>query len=456
MKGYNSLIYLMLVLFHDIVNSFSVFFLGLKKNGSVMVILLFCVACKTASGQKFNSDTLKLTMAETEKIFLEKNLQLIAQKYNVDAAKALIIQAKLYSNPNINVSNVLYDGKANEWLPVDKINGEEAAQLTQLIILSRKVNKQVKIAETNYKIAGHTFYSVLLSLKFALRTSFYNLYHLEKTAEVYNEEINTLKTINDAYQTQEGKGYIAETDLVRVQAQLYALQSEYQVLVDSINDQQSQIRLLLRASPAIYIKPIEDTALLNAANPLAYSLSQLLDSANKNRTDVLLAEDNLTLSQQNYVLQKALSVPDLSASAGYDKQGSYINNYNYIGLGIDIPIFNRNQGNIKNAYVMLDYNKTQVEIARRNVEEQVTRGLQKAVDADKLYRGINPGFASHFDALAKAMADNYMKRNIKLLDFLTFYDSYKQNIVQLNTIMYNRESALESLNFLTGTTFYNK
>lgn len=430
--------------------------LGLRKICRNCLLLLLCIAWLPAIGQKFNSDTLKLTLPELEKTFLEKNLQLIAQKYNVDATKALILQAKLYSNPNINVSNVLYNTETHQWLPTGKVTGEEAAQLTQLIILSRKVNKQVKIAETNYKIAEHTFYSVLLSLRYALRTSYLDLYHLEKTAEVYDEEINTLKTINNAYKEQEGKGYIAEADVVRIQAQLYALQNEYQVLVDSINDQQSQVRLLLRATPTTYLKPLEDTTSINAGNPLAYSLSQLLDSANKNRTDLLLAEDNLVLSQQNYSYEKAMSVPDLSVSAGYDKNGSYIPNYNYIGLGIDIPIFNRNQGNIKNAYILQDYNKTQVEITKRNVEEQVTRGLQKAVDADKLYRGMDPGFASHFDKLAKAMADNYMKRDVKLLDFLTFYDSYKQNIVQLNTIMFNRESALESLNFLTGTNLYNK
>ena len=418
--------------------------------------LLLLWGIKPATAQNFNSDTLKLTMAQTERIFLDKNLQLIAQKYNVEATRALIIQARLYPNPNINVSDVVYNTLTNEWFPVGKTNGEDAAQLSQLIVLSRKINKQVKIAQTDYKIAEHTFYSVMLSLKLGLRTDFFNLYHLEKTASVYNEEISTLKTIVKAYEQQEGKGYIAETEVVQIQAQLYSLQNEYQSLVDSINDQQSQMRLLLRASPLVFFKPVIDTVSLNAANPLAYSLPQLLDSANKNRTDMLLAEDNMTLSQQNYALQKANAVPDLTLSGGYDKNGSYIPNYNYIGLGIDIPIFNRNQGNIKNASIMMDYNKTLLEYTKLNVDEQVTRGLQKAVDADKLYRGINPGFATHFETLAKAEADNYMKRNIKLLDFLTFYDAYKQNIIQLNTIMFNRENALENLNFLTGTSFYNK
>jgi len=82
--------------------------------------------------------------------------------------------------------------------------------------------------------------------------------------------------------------------------------------------------------------------------------------------------------------------------------------------------------------------------------------VQKAIDADKLYRGVDPAFAGAFDQLAKEMMEHYMKRSVSLLNFLTFYDSYKQNIVQLNTILFNKVNALEDINFLTGTNFYNK
>lgn len=53
------------------------------------------------------------------------------------------------------------------------------------------------------------------------------------------------------------------------------------------------------------------------------------------------------------------------------------------------------------------------------------------------------------------MLDNYKLRLVRLLDFLTFYDSYKQNVVQLNTILFNKVNALENINFLTGADFFN-
>jgi cobalt-zinc-cadmium efflux system outer membrane protein len=93
---------------------------------------------------------------------------------------------------------------------------------------------------------------------------------------------------------------------------------------------------------------------------------------------------------------------------------------------------------------------------QKSVDEQVFRGLEKAIDADKLYKGIDTTFASKFDTLAAEMLKNYLNRNVNLLTFQAFYDSYKTNIEQLNTILYNKVNTLESLNLLTGTNFYNK
>lgn len=412
--------------------------------------------CSSGRAQSFNSDTLWVTLPQAEKMFLDSNLQVLAQRYSVDATKALIIQARLWPNPNLNVSNGLYNTQTHKWLQIADPNGaEQSAQLSQLILLAGKIKKQTRIAETNYLLSEYGLYDLLRTLKLALRSTYFNIYYLQQTARVYDEEISSLKTIVAAFEQEVGNGYVAEVDVVRVQAQLYSLQAEYQALVDNVNDQESQMRLLLQVKPAVFVVPVIDTVAINATDPLRFSMQTLIDSAYTNRTDLMIAKGNLQLSRQNYSLQKALAVPDLTASVGFDRHGSYIPNFTNIGLGIDIPIFNRNQGNIKSTKIMIDMNKTQLTLTQKTLEEQVTRGLQKAVDADKLFRQINPAFAAHFDRLAAAMLENYKNRLVRLLDFLTFYDSYKTNIVQLNTILYNRVNAMENINFFTGTNFFN-
>ncbi|GGA88158.1 TolC family protein [Puia dinghuensis] len=412
--------------------------------------------CFTGRAQSFNTDSLRVTLPQAEKMFLDSNLQILAQKYNVDATKALIIQARLWPNPNINISNGLYNTQTHKWFQVfDPNDAEQSAQLSQLIVLAGKIKKQTRIAETNYLLSEYGLFDLLRTLKYALRSTYFNIYYLQQTARVYDEEISSLKTVVGTFEKVVDSGYVAQVDVVRVQAQLYSLQAEYQTLIDNLNDQESQLRLLLQTKPSIYVVPQIDTTVINSTSPLQYPMQNLMDSAYKNRTDLMIAKGNLTLSQQNYSLQKALAVPDLTAGLGFDRHGSYIPNFTSVGLGIDIPIFNRNQGNIKSARINIDMNKTQLTLTQKTLEEQVTRGLQRAVDADRLYKQLNPAFAAHFDKLAAAMLENYKNRLVRLLDFLTFYDSYKTNIVQLNTILYNRVNALETINLNTGTNFFN-
>jgi cobalt-zinc-cadmium efflux system outer membrane protein len=426
-----------------------------QKGKHAIICLLMVLFASTAFGQngQFQKDSILLTIDSAEHAFLQNNFLLLAQKYNIDAQRALVIQAKLYPNPNININRGFYNPVVKKFF-AGGTDGETAAGLSQLVILAGKRNKQIKIAETNTKLAEYQFYDLIRTLKYTLRTDFFTIYYLQQSANVYDEEIKSLQQVVNAFQQQQGKGYIAEKEVVRIKAQLYSLESEYNDLINQINDTQSELRLVLQLKN-VYIKPALDEISLTAVNPAKYPLATLVDSAYSARTDLKLARTNVDLSRQLYSLQKAIAVPDITLQAGYDEQGSYIHSFNSVGFGIDIPIFNRNQGNIKSAKSGIDISVASQKSVEATVEEQVARALLKALDHDKLYKKIDPSFGKDFERLMHEMVINYQKRNIGLLEFIDFYDSYKQNTLQINNIKLNRISALEDLNFYTGTNFYN-
>ncbi len=403
-------------------------------------------------------DTLRLPLDSAENIFVRNNLLLLAQQYNIDAQKALIIQAKLLPNPNLSYDRgpLLPISDPNSTVQKASFfnNAGNAASVSQLIILAGKRNKQIRIAEANAKLAEYQFYDLLRTLKYTLRTDFFNIYYLQQSAQVYDKEISSMQQVVNAFESQKGKGYIAEKEVVRVRAQLYGLQSEYNDLINQINDLQSELRLVLQVKNQ-YLIPLPDISKLEAADPAAYSLSTLVDTAFKSRSDLMIARANTSISQLNYKYQKALATPDLTASISYDRLGSYVQNYHSAGLAMDLPIFNRNQGNIKSAKSMIDVNVTTQKSVEASVEEQLYRALQKSYDNQKLYRNIDSKFSGDFTRLLNEVLINYQRRNIGLLDFLDFYDSYKQNLLQVNAIKFNRVSAFEDINFYTGSNFYN-
>src|ERR1700744_4593132 len=77
-------------------------------------------------------DTMRLPLPEAEKIFLDSNLQLLAQRYNIDANKALVIQARLWPNPNFSIGHTLFSGTLNEFFPVGRNKDETTVGLSQM------------------------------------------------------------------------------------------------------------------------------------------------------------------------------------------------------------------------------------------------------------------------------------------------------------------------------------
>ncbi len=413
----------------------------------------FCISSVCALAQPA-MDTLRLSLPAAEKMFLDSNFQLLAQRYNVDATQALVIQARLWPNPNFQIGHTLYSGALHQWFPTGA-NDETTAGLSQVILLAGKRNKQIKLAQANVRLSQYQFFDLMRTLKYTLRTDFFQIYYLRKSALVYDTEIKALQQISTAFASQEGKGYISEKEVVRIKAQLYSFISEYNDLINQINDTESELRLILQTKPTHFIDPDVDSNNIASLDPSKYALTTLIDSAYHNRTDLQIAHANTTINELQYKYQKALAVPDLSLNLGYDEAGSFLTSYYGIGAGIDLPFFNRNQGNIKNAKILIESTRATEKSTQATVDENVTRALQKAFDEEKLMHTIDPKFFGDFERLMGQVLLNYQKRNISILDFLDFYDSYKQNTLQVNTIQFNRISAFEDINYYTGTNFFN-
>jgi len=68
------------------------------NSKSVVILIIFLILFKKDYGQ---TDTLKISFQQGESTFLQNNLSLIAQRYHIEATRALVLQAKLWDNPNL-------------------------------------------------------------------------------------------------------------------------------------------------------------------------------------------------------------------------------------------------------------------------------------------------------------------------------------------------------------------
>jgi len=422
----------------------------------VLVILLLQTALtilvSKAHAQGGASDTLKLTIKQAEDLFLKNNLQLIIQRYNIDNANAQVITARLFPNPDFNFSNGIHTNDASQG-PAYK---DHSAGISQLFTTAGKRNKSIQLAKLSVDQAKYQFFDLLRTLKFTLRNDFYTIYFQEQSAKVYNQEINSLAKALTVFKAQYAKGNVAEKEVLRIQSQLYTLQAEYNNLQTGIDTVQSEFKLLTKTPANTVIQPLSDYTFDGKAIVAGVPYQTLLDSANVNRYDLKLAKSTVDYNTLNLQLQKATAVPDVSLSLNYDKLGGYGTNFLGAGIGFSLPFFNRNQGGIKQARIAIDQSKVQLQSQQDQIESDVATNYKNAIRLENLYNSFDPAFKNDFNHLIQEVFKNYEKRNISLLEFLDFYDSYKTNTLQLNTLQLNRVTSMEQLNYVTGTPFFNQ
>ena len=409
-------------------------------------VLILCLLLVSTITKSQVPDSVQVTLADAERIFLQKNLSLLAQQYNIDISKAQVQQAKYWDNPVLNTDQNVYDGK---FFRHNKDFGQVYIQLQQLIKTAGKRNKLIKLANDEVLSAQQQFNDLLRNLRFVLRNDFTSLNLQFKTWRIYTSEIASLQKLAAGMDAQLQAGNISQKDNIRVKALLYNLQSDAADMQRQIADTEKEFAILLQVSGDTVFIPQREDAMMVDAPPV---LAALLDSARNNRPDLQLAQTNILSQQHNLSYQKALVVPDVTIGAEYDQRSSYINNFWGLGISLPLPILNRNKGNIKAAQVSVQQASVQLQQVQGSVQQEVISAYRKLLNIQGLYQSIAPDFINKYNQLMKNMVQSYQERQIGLLEFIDFFDGWKEavtNQLEQQTALHN---AVEELNYSTGTT----
>jgi len=417
--------------------------------------IMWVICLLAPGGASSQPDTIHVSARQAEQQFLQRNLQLVAARFNVDAARAAVSQAGLWNNPNLSVEQNIHNQFTGRWFDVSA-SGNSGIQVQQLLLLAGKRGKQVRLAEIDAENAGNDFYDVMRALKLKLRTDLYDLYFLHQSLGFYNESIATLsKTVAVTEGVYERRSILL-AELLRLKSLLFSLQNERLGLLGKIADIESSLRVLLRDTSGvrnIYI-PSLDTGRLEMFRPDSLQYADVAAAALSNRPDLRKANGMVLREEANLEYQKSLATPDLTVGGLWSRAGSYIPDYYALTLSIDLPLFNRNQGNIEMSARTLEANRATHDNQRTSVLEEVAAALRRASELERLYRSFDRMFPLQYRELVDGMIANYQKRNMSVIEFTDFIESYRTSMLQMNQLGNDRADAMETLNYVTGTDIF--
>lgn len=406
-------------------------------------------------------DTLRQSLSQLEQKFVERNFQLIAQRYQIDIADAAITQAGLRPNPNLWFQGNLYNPGTHKFLQygppsqADKDagiynSGYYAVQLQQVILLAGKRSKLVALAESNKSLARLAFRDIMRTLHYQLYTTYANLYYDLQGLNLFDEEIVRQQRLLVSYRIALRTGGVAAYEVTRLEVAIRDLQSNSANYRTQIADDQATLRVLLRQPDKTFILPTELPPLKTTRPALATAL----DSAQTNRPDIGLSQEQINNAQRSVALEKARRTPDLTTGLLFEKYGNAYNNFTGFQLAMDLPVRNRNQGAIRSAETTLKSVTGGLENQQIVVQSDVLNAYDKL---NTYYEQLNArpeGYLDRIQNISVEATKAYNARTIGLLDYLDKIRTYQQ--AQLNNInlLNNLFNTQQLLNYTTNTRFF--
>lgn len=394
-----------------------------------------------------------LTLKEAEQRFLERNLSLIAERYNIDMAQAQVLQAKLFDNPVISLEQNVYNRLNGKYFDFGK-EGEAVVEIEQVIHLAGQRNKQVRLEKINKEIAEYQFEEVMRTLRQELNEKFVEVYFLSKSIGIYEREVNSLQTLLAGMKIQQEKGNISLMEISRLESMLFSLKKEKNEQENDLLTTRGELNLLLNLPGDTQVQLSLDEEVLQQLDLSQLSFADLKAIINE-RPDQKIARSTVNASRANLKLQKSMAFPEFSVKGNYDRAGNFINDYFAIGVSLSVPIFNRNQGNIKAARFSIQQAGVEQEHAANRADMELFTAYTSLEKAIQLYQSTNMDLERNFEKLITGVNENFTKKNISLLEFIDYYDSYKETCIQLYEIRKNVFLAMENLNTVVGQNILN-
>lgn len=430
--------------------------MDISKHGAVTILFLYF------SFQAIAQDTLKLSRQQCEAVFLKENLLLIAERLEVPKAEAMVLQAKLWPNPTVSLDEInLWAtqkqlGVFGEELP--GFNGGELGRnqqisfsIEQLILTAGKRKKLMALEQVNVEKSKQYFEDLLRHLKIEFRQQLTQLQYLQFNRIIYQNQISSVKQLTKAYQKQIELGNIPKGEYIRLKALELEFSKQINELNKEINETQKELKLLMRLPANVQLVLTDEAYLKNAEAFKLISLAALLDTVKSTRPDLKIAELDQSYFSKLYAYEKAQRTPNVTLKGGYDRGGNFM--YNFVGFGVamDLPVFNRNQGNIRYANLGIEQSKILFEQQTLSVTNEIVLAWQNLNASIQFYESIEPDYEKTLDELLNAYTKNFTNRNMSLLEYLDFLDAYLENKKIILEAGKEVNDKAEELNFSVGT-----
>lgn len=286
-----------------------------------------------------------IRLEELEEIALARNPTLVQAESEIRAAKARQLQSGLYPNPTVGYSGEEIRGGSFG-------GGEQGFFVSQSIVTAGKLGLNRKIFGQDVRISEMEAREQRLRVMNAVRIAYYRVLSAQ---EMLDTKKDLARIAGETVKTASQLRNIGQADESEVlQAEVEQQKTEMDVMT-----QENALRQEWRALAAVVGEP--GLAMGTVAGILDKDLPELdeqqaIEVLLRDSPSVAIAQASVERAQAVLMRARREPIPDIEVRAGISRSGEFLEpSSRRVGLigfaevGVQIPIFNRNRGNVQAA-----------------------------------------------------------------------------------------------------------
>jgi cobalt-zinc-cadmium efflux system outer membrane protein len=224
------------------------------------------------------------------------------------------------------------------------------------------------------------------------------------------------------------------------------LETEANEVQADLNKQYKELKILLNINPTTVVSISSTT--ITTKDPEEISLINLFETAKTSRPEFLLSDLNIKYNQKLLTYEKSQRSPDIALSLNYDRYGGVWKNFFGVGISLDLPIFNRNQGNIKMAKLQIEQSNYDAEHQKNVIQQEIAEIYNNYKMNYQFYKKLmDNDFSEELDDMLDAYSRNFLNRNINMLEYIDFMYAYKTTKQAMLMARKNLDTSFAELQF---------
>jgi cobalt-zinc-cadmium efflux system outer membrane protein len=389
-----------------------------------------------------------ISLDEAIQMALQHNHNLMAARTTIQQNEAEETTANLRPNPVILGDSQFLPIFQPSQFSADYLDNTAQFDLgvSYLFERGRKRQHRLQAARDQTAVTRSQVADNERSLTFSVASLFINVELAESTLELATQDLKSFQNTVDIAEARYKAGDIGENDLLKIKLQLLQFQTDVSAAQLARVQGLSDLRQLLGYES---IGPDYDVAGAFEFQSAPGNLDDFQSKALLNRPDLRAAHLGVTAADSQHELQKAIGKRDVTGQVSYTHLGD-INDVSLFGQ-IQIPIFDRNQGEIARAGFAITQAREQEKFASGQVMTDVRDAFENMRSNGQIVGLYRSGYLNEAKESRDISEFAYRHGAASLLDFLDAERSYRAVQLGYRQALASYLLALEQLREAVGT-----